>query len=134
MEEAEPKLHRLFYVDPNRQPALIAREPKPMKSDIGKGLPPPSYWTSEEHEEDKKVRPVILENPSIPILRAGQIAPDGTISGRVYFERPRTTTGVSVVVALPGALFEFPCHLLIDAKPKKHHKGAYVIDNPEAQS
>ena len=133
MEESEPKLHRLSYVDPNRQQAVAEREPKPAKAESSKGLPPPEYWTSEEHEEDKKVRKVVLVNPTVPVLRAGPIAPDATVSGRVYFERPRTSAGVTVFLALPGALFEFPCEL-VQPKVKKHHKNETAAGNPEAQS
>ena len=134
MEETEPRLHRLLYIDPNRLESASQPEFKPVKSDIGHGLPPPEYWTSDEHEQDKKLRSVSLVSSRVVMLRTGMIAPDTTVSGRIYFERPRTTQGVSVVLALPGALFEFPCHMEIERREKKHGMNQAAIEGLEAQS
>ena len=134
MEEAEPRLHRLSYVDPNRQQPAAPAEARPAKSDSARGLPPPDYWTSEEHAQEKQLQPVTLVHLNIPMLHASAIAPGATIFGRVYFDRPRRTTGVSVLVALPGALFEFPCNLAAESKSSKHRKHQPVAEDPEGQS
>jgi hypothetical protein len=133
MEEAEPRLHRLFYIDPNRDLPTPQREPKAAKSELGKGLPSPEYWTSEEHLQEKRVKAVALVTNE-PLLRVQSIAPDQTVSGRVYFEHPRAPKGVSLLVALPGALFEFPCRLVNETKSKKHRKEELDAEASEPKS
>ena len=125
MEESVPRLHRLYYVDPNRPKAEMVAERAPVEAPVklGKGLPPPEYWTSDEHAEEKKVKAVKHPPAVVKTLHAGVLAPAATTSGRVFFEKPRKSAGVSLFVAMPGALFEFPCNFIVEPKPAKHHKG-----------
>ncbi len=140
MEESRPRLHRLFYLDPDRRQAAVEErpEPRPAKEQAPRGLPPPEYWTSPEHQQDKQERIAkaltLVPPPTVNMLHAGAIAPDGTVTGRVYFEKPRSSEGVSVLLALPGALFEFPCNLVPERKVKKHKNHDRSQPDEEARS
>ncbi len=98
IEIIKPQFQRLSYVDP-KKPAAKAKETR------SKGLPPPSYFTSEKHLKDKQKEAALAP---VPQLVAKTLAPDETVSGRVYFQHPGKATEMSLVLPISGALFEFP--------------------------
>lgn len=110
IEEEGARGGRLSYLDPNQSPPAQAKPPRERKVH---DLPAPSYWTSREHLLDRQREQAQNTGAAYtPALESTVLAPDATLSGRVYFERPHTPGSATVLVALPGALFGFPANLI----------------------
>ncbi len=114
IEVDEVRFKRLSYVDPaGKQHARLERaEERP-----GHGLPPPAYWTSVEHKEAKEAR-LAAQGSKVTLLAQGPVPVGASVTGRVYFERPRGTTDRSLILPFRGAVLEFPF-----AKPEAAGKG-----------
>ena len=104
IEVDDATFNRLSYVDPKggRHAYL---EPKAER--VGKGLPPPGYWTSVEHKEAKEAR-LAAEGSHVALLPMGSVAQGGSVTGRVYFERPKGTTDRSLILPFRSAILGFP--------------------------
>ena len=115
IEVDDVKYKRLSYVDPagGRHAFLEPREEQ-----VGHGLPPPDYWTSVEHKEAKEAR-LAAESSKVSLLPMGAVAAGGSVSGRVYFERPKGTTDRSLILPFQAAILEFPFPKMEKAAKKK---------------
>ena len=104
IEVDDVKFKRLSYVDPaGRQHAHLER----VEEMEGHGLPAPEYWTSVEHKEAKEAR-LAAQSSKVKLLPQGPVANGASVSGRVYFERPKGTTDRSLILPFRGVILEFP--------------------------
>ena len=120
VEVDDLKFKRLSYIDPEGHRHL---HPQPLEEESGHGLPPPEYWTSEEHQRYKETR-VEGDAGKVKLLDAGPLAAHATVAGRVYFERPPGTRDMSLILPFKGLILEFPFAKIDGTARKKGRKSA----------
>ncbi|SNS91767.1 hypothetical protein SAMN05421770_10367 [Granulicella rosea] len=98
IDVVQPKYRRLSYLDPKR----VEKTSKTSKK--VKDLPPPSYFTSDKHTQDKQKEAAAIP---VPPLKPRALGPSERESGRVYFQHPGKATEMSLVLPISGELFEF---------------------------